>query len=86
VPGNCLPALDKQAFVWYIITMRATKDMKVNDLVRHRDNPRWQAVILKDLHPRRPVNGFVRVAHLTPLGTVHICKMPKDILKIVLDN
>jgi hypothetical protein len=60
--------------------------MRENDLVRHRDNPSWQAVVLKDLHPRRPVNGLLRVAHLTPLGSVYICNMPKDILKIVLDN
>ena len=60
--------------------------MRENDLVRHRDNPNWTAVIVKDLEPRRPVNGFVRIAHMTPLGTVHICNMPKDILKLVLDN
>jgi hypothetical protein len=60
--------------------------MRENDLVRHRDNPNWRAVIVKDLEPRRPVNGFVRLVHMTPLGTIHHCTMPKSTLKLVLDN
>ncbi len=60
--------------------------MRENDLVKHRDNPNWRAVVIKDLHPRRPVNGFVRVAHMSPLGSVYMMAMPKSMLKLVLDN
>jgi hypothetical protein len=60
--------------------------MRENDIVRHRDNPSWQAVVLKDLHPRRPVNGMVRVAHTSPLGNVHVQDMYKSTFKLVLDN
>jgi len=29
--------------------------------VTHKLNPSWSAVVLEDLHPRRPVNGMVRL-------------------------
>ena len=31
--------------------------------VQHRDNPNWKAVVVRDLEPRRPVNGIVSVNH-----------------------
>ena len=31
--------------------------------VHHRDNPNWKAVVVRDLEPRRPVNGVVAVNH-----------------------
>ena len=31
--------------------------------VQHRDNPNWRAVVVRDLEPRRPVNGVVAVNH-----------------------
>ena len=31
--------------------------------VQHRDNPNWKAVVVRDLEPRRPVNGVVAVNH-----------------------
>ena len=37
--------------------MTFEKDMKVT----HKSNPSWSAVVLEDLHPRRSVNGMVRL-------------------------
>jgi len=31
--------------------------------VYHRENPSWRGVVVRDLHPRRPVNGKVLVIH-----------------------
>ena len=37
--------------------MTFEKDMKVT----HKSNSNWSAVVLEDLHPRRSVNGMVRL-------------------------
>jgi hypothetical protein len=75
-------SLDKRSFMWYIIVMRGYK-IKQGTQVRHRDNPQWNAVIVKDLDPDCPVNGSVRYAHTSPLGTVYIGDMPKGLLEKV---
>lgn len=31
--------------------------------VHHRENPNWKAVVVRDLNPRKPVNGLVLVNH-----------------------
>tara|TARA_Y100001963_G_scaffold131404_1_gene188744 strand:+ start:13188 stop:13358 length:171 start_codon:yes stop_codon:yes gene_type:complete len=31
--------------------------------VEHKRNPAWRAVIVRDLQPRKPVNGFVLLNH-----------------------
>ena len=36
---------------------------KTGTQVHHRDNPNWKAVVVRDLEPRRPVNGVVAVNH-----------------------
>ena len=38
-------------------------NFKKGQLVKHRDNPNWKAVVVLDLEPRRPVNGVVAVNH-----------------------
>ena len=38
-------------------------NMKAGTQVQHRDNPNWKAVVVRDLEPRRPVNGVVAVNH-----------------------
>ena len=45
--------------------------------VQHRDNPNWKAVVVRDLEPRRPVNGVVAVNHN---GRESL--MPKTTLKV----
>ncbi len=31
--------------------------------VHHRDNPNWKGVVVRDLDPRKPVNGVLLVHH-----------------------
>ena len=31
--------------------------------VQHRESPNWKAVVVRDLNPRKPVNGLVVVNH-----------------------
>ena len=38
-------------------------NFKKGQLVKHRDNPNWKAVVLRDLNPRKPVNSCVVVEH-----------------------
>jgi len=69
--------------------MKFEKSMRVT----HRSNPSWSAVILEDLHPRRPVNGYVRLRTTNPisatnsrgenLGRGYVMNFPKSLLKKV---
>ena len=45
-------------------------------IVVHKRNPRWQGVVVKDLDPRRPVNGVLLVNH-----NGRVARMHKDLLK-----
>ncbi len=40
--------------------------IKVDDKVKHRDNPRWRGIVTHDLDPTRPVTGRVWVWHTPP--------------------
>ncbi|MAF42600.1 MAG: hypothetical protein CMI54_00330 [Parcubacteria group bacterium] len=46
--------------------------------VRHKDNPSWKGVVVQDLNPLHPVNGFVMVRHIS--ASMPLCKMPKSLL------
>ena len=59
-----------------ILTMKAT--MKAGEEVQHRDSPQWRGVIVRDLDPRKPVNGIVLVHH-----NGRTARMFKDTLKKV---
>ena len=52
--------------------------MKAGTEVKHRDNPAWRGVIVRDLDPRKPVNGIVLVHH-----NGRTARMFKDTLKKV---
>ena len=56
--------------------MKAT--MKAGEEVQHRDSPQWRGVIVRDLDPRKPVNGIVLVHH-----NGRTARMFKDTLKKV---
>ena len=45
--------------------------------VQHRESPNWKAVVVRDLNPRKPVNGLVVVNHNGREST-----MPKTTLKV----
>ena len=60
--------------VCYTIRMK----MKAGTLVHHRDNPQWRGVIVRDLEPRKPVNGVVLLNH-----NGRVARMHKDLLKKV---
>ena len=45
--------------LWFNLLMK----FKTGQQVQHRDNPNWRAVVVRDLEPRRPVNGVVAVNH-----------------------
>jgi len=52
---------------------------------RHRDNPRWKAVVIKDIFPRRTVWGLVRVCTIGAAmvrGKGFVTTLPKNLLKI----
>ena len=38
-------------------------NVKAGTQVHHRDNPNWKAVVVRDINPRKPVNGLVLVNH-----------------------
>jgi hypothetical protein len=60
--------------VCYTIRMK----MKAGTLVQHRDNHQWRAVVVRDLDPRKPVNGVVLLNH-----NGRVARMHKDLLKKV---
>ena len=60
---------------WY--TIRIVK-MKTGTLVQHRDNHQWRGVVVRDLDPRKPVNGVVLLNH-----NGRVTRMHKDLLKKV---
>jgi len=45
--------------------------------VHHRENSNWRAVVVRDLNPRKPVNGLVLVNHN---GRESL--MPKTLLRV----
>ncbi len=45
--------------LWFNLLMKFER----GQLVKHRDNPMWKAVVLRDLNPRKPVNSCVMVKH-----------------------
>ena len=55
-------------------------------VVTHKRNPSWSATVLEDLHPRRPVNGMVRLRTTNNAdGSADgwVMDFPKDLLKKV---
>ena len=66
--------LDKRRNLCYHVSMM---NMKAGTQVQHRDNPNWRAVVVRDLNPRKPVNGLLVVNHN---GREHT--MPKTTLKV----
>jgi hypothetical protein len=52
--------------------------MKAGTLVHHRDNHQWRGVVVRDLDPRKPVNGVVLLNH-----NGRVARMHKDLLKVV---
>ena len=60
--------------VCYNILMK----MKAGTLVHHRDNHQWRGVVVRDLDPRKPVNGVVLLNH-----NGRVARMHKDLLKKV---
>ena len=54
-------------------------------IVTHRDNPRWKAVVIKDVFPRRTTWGMVKVVTLAAnmrRGKGFTTTMPKSLLKV----
>ena len=49
--------------------------MKTGTLVQHRDNHQWRGVVVRDLDPRKPVNGVVLLNHNGRVARLH-----KDLL------
>jgi hypothetical protein len=39
--------------------------------VEHRDNPSWKGVVVRDLDPRKPVNGVLLVDHNGRTARMH---------------
>ena len=72
--------------MWYTRRMK----IKTGTKVTHKLNHRWSAIILEDLHPRRPVNGYVRLRTTNKasngrgenLGRGYVMNFPKALLKI----
>ena len=68
-------SLDKIPFVWYIITMKATKTswnkFDKGTQVHHRDNHNWKGVVVRDLDRGMPVNGVVLVDHNGRTARMH---------------
>ena len=50
---------------------------KTGTQVHHRENPNWKAVVVRDLNPRKPVNGLLLVNHN---GRESV--MPKTVVKV----
>ena len=45
--------------LWFNLLMK----FKTGTQVHHRDNPNWKGVVVRDLDPRKPVNGVLLVHH-----------------------
>jgi len=45
--------------------------------VHHRDNPSWRGVVVRDLDPRKPVNGVLLVHH-----NGRTARMFKDLVRV----
>jgi hypothetical protein len=45
--------------------------------VHHRDNHQWKGVVVRDLDPRKPVNGVVLLNH-----NGRVARMHKDLLRV----
>jgi hypothetical protein len=62
--------------------------------VTHKENPSWSAVIIRDNHPNRPVNGYVRLRTTNKtsngrgenLERGYVMDFPKSLLKKRLDK
>lgn len=52
--------------------------MKAGEEVQHRDNHQWRGVIVRDLDPRKPVNGVVLLSH-----NGRVARMHKNLLRKV---
>ncbi len=54
-------------------------------IVHHRDSPRWRAVVIKDIYPRRSTWGMVKVVTLNSniSGRGFVTNMPKSLLRRV---
>ena len=54
-------------------------------IVHHRDSPRWRAVVIKDIYPRRTTWGMVKVVTLNTnvSGRGFVTNMPKTLLRRV---
>ena len=69
--------------LWY--TGRMMK-IETGTKVTHKRNHNWSAVVLEDLHPRRPVNGYVRIRTTNKadrFGKGYVMNFPKSLLKKV---
>ena len=65
--------------LWYTRRMK----LQTGAIVTHRDNPRWKAVVIKDIFPRRTTWGMVKVVTLNTnvSGRGFVTTMPKSLLK-----
>jgi hypothetical protein len=74
----------------YIIVVKGTMEkgkrkFETGTIVTHVRNPRWRAVVIKDIFPRRTTWGLVKVCVIgknTVRGKGFITNMPKTLLKI----
>ena len=58
---------------------------ETGNIVTHKRNPRWKAVVIKDIFPRRTTWGIVKVCTLAPnmvRGKGFVTNMPKGLLKL----
>ena len=65
--------LDFCGGLWFNLLMK----FETGTQVQHRDNPNWKAVVVRDLNPRKPVNGLVVVNHN---GRESV--MPKSVVRV----
>ena len=63
--------------MWYIVLMTGYK-IEQGTQVMHRDNPSWKGVVVQDLNPLHPVNGFMMVRHIS--ASMPLCRMPKSLM------
>ena len=60
--------------------------LETGTIVTHKRNPRWRAVVVKDIFPRRTTWGLVKVCVLaenTERGKGFVTNLPKSLLKKV---
>ena len=71
----------------YIVVVRGTMKRKfeTGTIVTHVRNPRWRAVVIKDIFPRRSTWGMVKVVTLNTnvSGRGFVTNMPKSLLRRV---